>query len=193
LSTPTALRSDQLDVVVYDRHFCPLFFEHAGQRLIPVESVFAVFEVRPELDRENVQYAGDKVASVRRLRRTDGKIIDRGQIRDPRGSFEIIGGLLSIESAWTPALGNSFRRALADVPAEGRLDYVCALRDGSLKVNYDTDGDPTWEVSQPRAALMFFLLRLYRSLQAIGSPMVIDLAEYARSLEVVSDEGGRAS
>jgi hypothetical protein len=183
-------QSEQIDLVVYDRHFCPLFFERGDARLIPVEAVFAAFEVRPKLDRENILYAAGKVQSVRELCRTDGNIVDRGQVRDPRGSFEIIGGLLALESSWTPAFGEPVRRALAESPPRGRLDYGCALRDGSFQAIYPTEGAVTLEGSEPEAALMFFLLRLYRSLQAIGSPMVIDLAEYGRSLEAPTDEGG---
>jgi hypothetical protein len=182
-------QSDQIDVVVYDRHFCPLFFERGGERLIPAESVFAVFEVRQELDRENILYAAEKVASVRKLHRTDGRIVDRGQVRDPRGAFEIIGGLLALESRWTTPFGDPLRSALADSPTEGRLDYGCSLRDGSFQAAYPAEGGMTLEASEPEAALMFFLLRLYRSLQAIGSPMVIDLAEYGRSLEALAEGG----
>jgi hypothetical protein len=53
-------RSDQIDLVVHDAHFCPLLFKQAGHRYIPAESVYAVFEVKPELNRDYVLYAGEK-------------------------------------------------------------------------------------------------------------------------------------
>lgn len=63
--------SEQLDAVVYDRQYCPLFFEVDGARFIPAESVYAVFEVKQELNAVQVEYAGKKAASVRRLHRTN--------------------------------------------------------------------------------------------------------------------------
>jgi len=37
--------SDFIDVVIHDRHYCPLLFEQGGQKYIPAESVYAAFEV----------------------------------------------------------------------------------------------------------------------------------------------------
>lgn len=57
-------RSEQIDLVIHDAHFCPLLFEQAGHRYIPAESVYAVFEIKPEISRDYVLYAGQKAASV---------------------------------------------------------------------------------------------------------------------------------
>lgn len=179
----TGATSDQIDVVVHDRHFCPLFFETAAAaRYIPVESVFAVFEAKQEMTRAHVDYAAAKIASVRRLNRTSGAIVDRGQRRDPREPFDILGGLLTLESSWTPPFGEPFRDAL-DVHAGDdleRLDLGCALRHGAFEVLLD---DGSVEVGEGRGALVFFLTRLFQRLQVIGSPMAIDLREYSRSLQ----------
>jgi hypothetical protein len=67
--------SDQIDLVIHDAHFCPLLFEHAGHRYVPSESVYAVVEVKPELNRDYVLYAAKKTASVRAIRRTSVPII----------------------------------------------------------------------------------------------------------------------
>jgi len=52
--------SEQIDLVIHDAHFCPLLFELGGNRYVPAESVYAVFEIKPELTREHVLYAGTK-------------------------------------------------------------------------------------------------------------------------------------
>jgi hypothetical protein len=178
----TGATSDQIDVVVHDHHFCPLFFETpAGARYIPVESVFAVFEGKQKLTRAHVQYAAAKIASVRRLDRTSGAIVDRGRRRDPRDPFEILGGLLTLESGWTPPFGAGFRDALEahDGNQCERLNMGCALRHGAFEVLPDGDVD----IGEGRGALLFFLTRLFQRLQEIGSPMAIDLREYSRSLQ----------
>src|SRR4051794_28064191 len=174
--------SDQIDVVVHDRHFCPLLFEEHGQCYIPAESVFAVFEVRPELDKGVVEYAQAKARSVRRLHRTSRSLVDRGEQRPPRAPFEIIAGVLTIESGWSPHFGGPLVHALEAGDAAGRLQLGCALRHGAFEAFYDADG-PQLAVSEDEGALLFFLLRLFHGLQLIGSPMAIDLREYTRPLE----------
>ena len=178
----TGATSDQIDVVVHDRHFCPLFFEtSAGARYIPAESVFAAFEAKQEMTRAHVDYAAAKIASVRRLNRTSGAIVDRGHLRDPRGRFDILGGLLTLKNSWTPPFGEPFREALSVHAGDDqeRLDLGCALRDGAFEV---LPADGSVEVGEGRGSLVFFLTRLFQRLQVIGSPMAIDLREYARSL-----------
>ena len=59
--------SEQIDIVIYDRQYSPLIFRYGGQTIIPAESVYAVFEVKQEINAKHVEYACKKVASVRRL------------------------------------------------------------------------------------------------------------------------------
>ena len=71
--------SEQIDVAVYDKHYSPQWFGGAnGLRFVPVESVYAAFEVKPELNAQRVQYAIKKVASVRRLQRTSAPVVHKG-------------------------------------------------------------------------------------------------------------------
>ncbi len=173
--------SEQIDVVIHDRHFCPLLFEEHGQCYIPAESVFAVFEVRPRLDRGVVEYAQRKAASVRRLHRTSRPLVDRGKPRSPREPFEIIAGVLTIESDWSPSFGDPLLSVLKDDRSSGRLQLGCALKDGAFEALFEAD-DVRIDVSEDDGAFLFFLLRLFHGLQLIGSPMAIDLRAYTRPL-----------
>lgn len=173
--------SEQLDVVIHDRHYCPLFFEKGDSRYIPAESVYAVFDVKPKLDRETVHYAADKVASVRRLHRTNGEIVDRGLARSPREPFDILGGVIATEAGWNPPLGDAFEKALADSNAEGRLNLGVALKDASFEVTYSPN--TSVERSPEGLSLVFFVLGLFRSLQRIGTVNVIDLDAYIEPLK----------
>ena len=67
-------------------------------KYIPAEGVYAVFEVKPDLNKKYILYAGDKIESVRKLFRTSASIIDRGQKRDPISLTKILGCVLSFES-----------------------------------------------------------------------------------------------
>lgn len=176
-------RSDFIDVVIHDRHFCPLLFEEGGQQFIPAESVYAAFEIKQELDRTNLIYAAEKADSVRRLRRTSAEIINAGGRQAARELFDILTGILAMESSWSPPFGDPFTTALKDGAAEhSAIDLGCALRHGSFDVTW-TDGEPLADVSAPDVSLMFFLLRLFGRLQSLGTVPAIDLAEYGRTLE----------
>src|SRR5687768_17037965 len=63
-------RSQQIDIVIHDRQFCPVLLDTAGGVHIPAESVYAVLEVKQDITKGQIEYAGEKIASVRRLRRT---------------------------------------------------------------------------------------------------------------------------
>lgn len=183
--------SEQIDLVIYDRHFCPLLFEQDGQRYIPAESVFAVFEIKPALDKAVVEYAKRKAQSVRRLYRTSRPFVDGGVVRAPRQPYPIIGGVLAVESDWTPPFGESLLAALADTDPHRQLQLGCAPTHGAFEVLFENE--MRMEVGEEEGALMFFLLRLFHLLQLIGSPMPIDLREYSRPLEDAEIEMGSAA
>src|SRR4029450_1696475 len=84
-------RSEQLDVVIHDRHFSPLLFEVGGSRFIPAEGVYAVLEVTQKINQEQVEYAAKKIASVRRLTRTSAPIPHAGGVYERRLLARILG------------------------------------------------------------------------------------------------------
>jgi hypothetical protein len=176
-------RSDQIDLVIHDAHFCPLLFEQAGHRYIPAESVYAVFEVKPELTREYILYAAEKAASVRRLRRTSVPIVHAGGTFSPRQPFQILGGILATRSGWSPPFGEPFQKALHECIPAGRLDIGAIAEHGAFEVLYGEDNMPGVTMSEPEAGLMFFLTRLYTRLQQLGTVGAVDLSAYARPLE----------
>lgn len=53
-------QSDQIDIVLYDRQYTPEFYNFDGGRIIPTESVYAVLEVKQELNSNNSEYAAEK-------------------------------------------------------------------------------------------------------------------------------------
>lgn len=90
--------SQQIDVAVYDNHYSPQWFGSAGgTRFVPVESLYAVFEVKPEYNTTYLQYARSKVASVRELERTSQSVVHKGGVYKPEeiGVKPIIGGFLT--------------------------------------------------------------------------------------------------
>jgi hypothetical protein len=191
---------EQIDILIHDRHFCPLWFEDkAGARYVPAESVFAAFEVKPEIDKGYVAYAAAKLRSVRELRRTSAPIVDRGVVKSPREPFDLIGGILAIESGWKPMFGEPFIKAVTAQAAqyETRIDIGCATGAGAFEFVAEIGDVPAHiDTSVGDTVLMFFLLRLFGRLQAAGSPPAIDMREYSKTLQVgrlelVTEEGNK--
>ena len=182
-------QSEQMDVVIHDRHFSLLFFEVAHAKYIPAESVYAAFEVKQNLNKENLEYAANKIASVRKLHRTSIEIPHAGGMYDPILTKRIVGGILTRRSDWTPPFGDSFESCLTNLDAQEStgftygLDVGCAVEHGGFVVNRDKDGvRQTIDHSESNVALIYFVMRLLRKLQIIGSAPAIDYDAYFKSV-----------
>jgi hypothetical protein len=178
----------QIDLLVHDQHFCPLWFrDKAKTSYVPAESVFAAFEVKPEMSKDYMEYTAEKLRSVRELRRTSAPIVDKGVVQPPREPFDILGGILTIEGGWKPMFGEPFQKAITTRAAqyETRIDLGCAIGAGAFELVPQIEAIPSHiDTSEGDTVLMFFLLRLFGRLQAAGSPPAIDMHEYSKTLQV---------
>jgi hypothetical protein len=174
--------SEQIDVVIYDRQYSPFLFNQNFVKYIPAESVYAVLEVKQDVDSSVVKYAGQKVASVRRLRRTTAPIPYAGGVHEAKEPARILGGLLTLGSEWNPSLGEPFVESILALAEQERLDVGCALACGGFSVNYDDNSKPKIEVSSAETSLIFFFLRLVARLREIGTVPALDLSAYGRVL-----------
>lgn len=172
-------RSEQVDLLIFDRHFSPVLVDVGDYLFVPAEAVYAVVEVKQELNRETIKYAGEKVASVRRLRRTSAPVPHAGGTFEPREPPPILGGVLTLETGWSGGLGRALEGAIADTHGEARLDLGCALHGGSFEVE---PGHGTVSSSDADTALIFFVLRLLKRLQELASATAIDYDDYGAVL-----------
>lgn len=172
--------SDSIDVVVHDRQYSSLIFKLGETVYVPAESVYAVFEVKQELSKENVEYAGAKAASVRKLQRTSVRIPHAGGEYAPKRPFTILAGILCLESSWKPPLGDAFETCLSKLPEEAHLNLGCALRHGAFEFSLSSTSKPQIEKSAPEAALLFFYLRLLKRLQELATVPAVDYLRYGR-------------
>lgn len=172
--------SDQLDVVIFDRQYSPLVFCFQEQWIIPAESVYAVFEVKQKIDLVMVKCAQQKVASVRRLTQTSLPIPHAGGTHDPKPPIQIIGGILTLESEWTPALGDSFKKALETEDTDERLDIGCIAAHGYFHLGSSLDN---LNISYTDKAATGFLFKLISLLQASGTVPMIDIEAYSKWIE----------
>lgn len=175
--------SDEIDLVIYDRQYSPLLFNRDGVLYIPAESVYAVLEVKQQLDKGTVEYAAKKAASVRVLKRTSAPVPHAGGVYEPRNLFEILAGIVALESSWRPPFGESLLDVLRGSTQPARLDLLCTLRHGACDVQYADDRTVVARASAPDTGLVFFFLGLLERLQSLGTVPAIDLTAYGKSLE----------
>lgn len=174
--------SDSIDIVIFDRVYTYLLMERDGIVFVPAEAVYAVLEVKQDISKEHIVYAGAKAASVRRLMRTSGATVDIRGATPTKLPIPILAGLLALGSSWNPPFGDSAISALAELDASQFLDICCAARDGSLEVTRLPDGSIQKSASPAGSSLLFLLLALVRRLQAVGTVAPIDLNAYSRWL-----------
>jgi hypothetical protein len=171
--------SEQIDVVVFDRQYSPFIFTYEGATIIPAESVYAVFEAKQTVDAGLVEYAQKKAASVRRLYRTSLPIPYANGTYPAKPPIDILGGILSLESEWSPALGEPLRKALNAGTGERQLDLGCIASHGHFLRDRATG---QYAFSTETKAATAFLFSLISRLQFSGTVPMIDVDAYAEWL-----------
>lgn len=170
--------SEQIDVVIFDRQYSPFIFFQEGQIIIAAESVYAAFEAKQAINAEQVSYAQKKIASVRRLHRTSLPIPYAGGVYPPKPLPHILGGLLTFESDWSPALGQPLTDALSGGEPDGCLDLGCVAAHGL----FGCDADGCYTTAPQGKAATAFLFELIARLQSTATVPMIDIRSYAQWL-----------
>ena len=171
--------SDQIDVVIFDRQYSPFIFHYEDQKVIPAESVYAVFEAKQTINAKQIEYAQNKVASVRRLHRTSLPIPHAGGTYEPKPPIHIFGGILTFDSDWSPAFGQPLSDALDRAETNGRLDFGCIASHGHFRLIRNSGHYETFLEGKPATE---FLFELISQLQFSATVPMIDVQAYARWL-----------
>ncbi len=167
--------SEQIDIVIFDRHYSPFLLRQNGATYVPAESVYAIIEVKPVLTNANIQYASKKASSVRRLERTTAKIVHAGgEIAKPKKPFEILAGILTIEGQCTAQMA----KQLGNFKKDGFLNFGCSLNKESFWFKKDSGGNLILENSRQNEGLIFFFLNLLSELQQLGTVSAMDIQCY---------------
>jgi hypothetical protein len=211
----TGQLSDQIDLVIYDQQYTPFVLTQNGIHYIPAEGVYAVFEVKPDLQGSvkvksetisYIEYAGRKIESVRKLKRTSTNIIDRGRKFPPRPLTKIIGGILTSTNEIKKV--ETIEKHLKSLTGLKAIDMGCTVTYGSFYVDYNGQEDAgekdlkkrinnyyssrkikSVEFSHKDTSLVTFFFQLMRYLQqSIGTVAAIDLNEYSKAINFSIDE-----
>lgn len=156
--------SEQIDIIIYDRHFTPFIFRGENVVYIPAEGVYAVFEVKPHFDKKYYQYAIKKLNSVKILKRTSA-VFAHVQGKSTKELHNIIGGILT--------KGNKSKVFFNQVKIGSDLSILLSLDSGIKVINSETI-----EERDEQPILAFFLLKLIEKLRALGSVPALEVDKY---------------
>lgn len=161
--------SEQIDIIIYDRHFTPFIFRGENVVYIPAEGIYAVFEVRPKLSKANYDYAVKKLNSVKGLKRTSASFVHILG-KDKKDLFDVIGGILTKE--------NGSQSVYENLKIGSELAIVLCLNCG-IKVI----GGKTIIAQDKKPILAFFLLKLIEKLRLLGSVPALEVDKYLGFIE----------
>jgi hypothetical protein len=190
-------QSEQIDLAIYDQQYSPLWFEIAGKLFVPVESVYAAFEVKPTITKAYLEYAANKVASVRELARTSEKIVDYQGVHDGARpeNRPIIGGIVALNASWVGGLrGGRGTGNIQALTGSKHLDLGIALTDAAfdnVPEGCNEMLEPGLSFSKPGTQLIYFVMHLFRRLQATGTALAVDLKVYEKALDDVDPDAHR--
>lgn len=166
--------SDQIDIIIYDRHFTPFIFRGENVVYIPAEGVYAVFEVKPHFNKANYEYAVNKLQSVKNLKRTSATFAHiLGN--DKKELFNVIGGILTKE--------NKAKKCFDEIQSSSNLTIILSLDCGVKVLNVETV-----EVQDKQPILAFFLLKLIEKLRALGSVPALDVDKYLFFVQTINQK-----
>mgnify|MGYP003635605183 CR=1 FL=1 len=168
--------SDQIDIVVFDRQYSPFVFVIEKEIYVPAESVYAAFECKQSIDASLIGYARSKILSVRHLTRTSLPVPHSDGAKLPKELHNIIGGILSLESEWSPPMGDSLLKALGDGNEIDSLDLGCVAAHGFFGLNPNAE---SYELVMGKKPATGFLFELIARLQVLGTVPVIDIRAYS--------------
>ena len=184
--------SEQIDVVIYDTHFSPTIFEYNNEKYIPAESVYAVFEVKQNLNKEHLNYASTKVESVKKLIRTSAPINTIKGFMPGRLPVPILGGLLTLRCDWEKNnIQKNIENNLQEIVKNENhsIDFICclsifacAIESNFVKSNFLGKEIifPNFEIfnNGDNSPLIYTYFKLLRMLQDMGNVPAIEFSKY---------------
>jgi len=167
--------SDQIDIVIFDKQYTPTLFDQHNHRFVPAEAVYGIFEVKPTVNKEYLEYAAEKAESVRILERTSVAITHAAGESPPRELFPILSGIIAVNVEWTKGFNsNAFIDNHSLLNGNKLINCGLAVSGGC----FDDFGEKL-EICPTNNSLGYFMFRLLQKLQGLGTVPAVDWNKYA--------------
>ena len=172
--------SEQIDIIIYDALYAPLVFgTESGEKFVTAESVYAVFESKPDINKENIEYANKKIDSVTSLYRSKRDVYVAGERKKAGELTHIIGGILAVNSS-------SSKSVKEYMDSNEHIDVGCAINKLSFLVKRDKDNKKiNFTVSNNEEEILTFLdancksKEILDELYKLGTVIGMDIRNYA--------------
>jgi hypothetical protein len=173
--------SDQIDIIIYDPQYTPTLLDQKNHRFVPAEAVYAVFEVKPTINKAYLQYAGEKAESVRILERTSVPITHASGDPVVKKPFPIVSGIIATDIKWIKGFSSpSFSKNHRALTENKSLNCGLAVAGGCFD-----DFEGNLKIGPTDNSLSFFIFRLLKKLNSLGTVPAVDWNKYA---SVMSNE-----
>lgn len=134
-------KSKQLDIIIHDAARTPIFFESKEIKIIPVECVYGVIEVKTNLSLQELEVCLENMQSVKKL--VKKAFYDEGMIVRPTlvygneyQDWPILYFIFAFESASLSVVGKKLTELQSEFNLDKKVDCVYSLKNGLL-ANYD--------------------------------------------------------
>ena len=170
--------SDQIDVIIYDNQYTPTLLSQEQHRYVPAESVYAIFEAKPTINKTNLEYAGQKAESVRKLKRTSIPIPYAGGSYPAKTPIKIFAGILSLDVEWADNFGDTFESNHKLMKQDKFVDFGFAVDVGF----FDVLAPNEYNYHIHESSFGSFIFQLLSKLQSLGTVGAIDWEAYAQNM-----------
>lgn len=166
--------SEQIDIIIYDALYAPLVFgTEAGEKFVTAESVYAVFDSKPKIEKETLEYTDKKIKSVTSLYRSNRKILVGGSPRHPRELTPILGGILAVNSIEEKTI-------IEHAKIYDSIDFGCAINKLTFHVRRDKNRVfQTLIASLKEETVISFFYLILDELYKLGTVAGLDIRDYA--------------
>lgn len=174
--------SDQIDMVIFDPQYTPTLLDQHNHRYVPAESVYAVFEVKPTINKGYLEYAAKKAESVRVLERTSVPITHVGGNPVAKDLFPIVSGIVSTTIDWSEGFSSSaFHENYTSLTGPQSLDCGLSVTGGCFDI---FEGD--LKIGPINNSLAYFIFRLLQKLNSLGTVPAVDWNKYANVMSEIN-------
>lgn len=173
-------QSQQLDIIIFDRQYSPLIYKQCDTILVPIESVYAVIEVKTKISKTEMEDAGQKIASVRQLYRSPSQPVwHAGGKHAPKKHGYIYGYVVAISSSWQDK--GLWENIKSNLPRSKDyfIDGGCIVNSGSFAANYKKQKITISNTESKDQALFGFLGVLFEDLKTIATVAPYNLGNYS--------------
>lgn len=179
------VQSRQVDIIIHDKFLTPYLVDMDNTKIVPIESVYGVVEVKSTLTKEELRKCVKNIESVRKLeKRTISGV-----------SFPTAGLVFAYDSdASLEAVYKNLNEISADVEVDKRISCVCVLnkgiilpveKDGMTNVSLLPNDNTIYGIfNNANDALLLFYLILTQILNSI-TIFPPDMVAYAQSTDIL--------